>query len=126
MYHHASRIAYLVTVWQTPKKISKKNTYYVMLPLSHMLCPSCPENPKKVPALLAVWDLTAYLCFVPSPAMGVHALLKRVVCAYVVSLGSDPRITHSPARITDHISQMYGRYHQLLTIRHSLLTSHRI
>src|SRR6266403_213936 len=61
MYHHASRIAYLVTVWQTPKKISKKNTYYVMLPLSHMLRPSRPENPEKVPALLAVWDLTLLL-----------------------------------------------------------------
>src|SRR6266478_5114283 len=38
-------------------------------------------------------------------------MLKRVVCVYVVSLGSEPRITHSPAQITDHVSQMYGRYH---------------
>src|SRR6266481_3123587 len=53
-------------------------------------------------------------------------MLKRIVCAYVVSLGSEPRITHSPARITDHVSRTYGRYHQLLTIRHSLLTSRRI
>src|SRR6266478_9909855 len=53
-------------------------------------------------------------------------MLKCVVCTYVVSLGSEPRITHSPAQITDHVSQMYGRYHQLLTIRCSLLTSCRI
>src|SRR6266436_1702550 len=40
-------------------------------------------------------------------------MLKRVVCVYVVSLGSEPRITHIPAQITDHVTQMYGRYHQL-------------
>src|SRR6266446_7132707 len=53
-------------------------------------------------------------------------VLKRIVCAYVVSLGSDPQITHSPAWIMDHVSWTYGCYHQLLTIQRSLLTSRRI
>ena len=56
-------------------------------------------------------------------------MLKHIVCAYVVSLRSEPWIRstdHTPARIMDHVSRTYGRYHQLLTIQRSLLTSRRI
>src|SRR6266478_4309823 len=55
-----------------------------------------------------------------------RGMLKHIICAYVVSLGSEPQIMHSLAQITDHVSWTYGHYHQLLTIRCSLLTSRRI
>ncbi len=64
------------------------------------------------------WTLRSRSCWSASYA--------RMWWALDQSLRSDPRITHSPAQITDHVSQTYGHYHQLLTIRCSLLTSRRI